>query len=150
MASPILHKSLPMIATLVTAVVAGCGTSQKQLLDSDKSQVQLRSMTSRAYDTPDVHQATRVAMATLQDLGFLIDHADDALGTVSATKLKGYALRMTVSIRKYGDKQVIVRASGQYEVQPVEDAEFYQRFFDAYSKSMFLEAHQVPDAAMAG
>ena len=37
----------------------------------------------------------RTVIAILQELGFVLDKANAILGTVSATKLKGYALRIT-------------------------------------------------------
>jgi hypothetical protein len=81
-------------------------------------------------------------MATLQDLGFVIDKADATLGTVSATKLKRYALRMTVTVRPRGETQLLVRANAQYDVQSVTDPEPYQQFFTSLEKAMFLTAHQ--------
>jgi hypothetical protein len=54
---------------------------------------------------------------------------------------------MTVTVRPRGNTQLLVRANAQYNVTPVEDANFYQQFFAAYSKAMFLEAQQVDPAA---
>jgi len=84
-------------------------------------------------------------MGTLQDLGFVIDDADETLGTISATKLKRYALRMTVSVRPRGQTQLLVRASAQYNLRAVEDPEPYQQFFDALRKAMFLDAHLIEE-----
>ena len=64
---------------------SGCATTQERLLDSDSSQVQLRSIQSRTFDTTDKEKTLRTIMATLQDLGFVIDQADSLLGTVTAT-----------------------------------------------------------------
>ncbi|HCF05679.1 MAG TPA: hypothetical protein DEU72_05525 [Desulfomicrobiaceae bacterium] len=122
--------------------LAGCATTQQRLLDSEASQVQLRSIQTRAFDTTDKEKTLRTVMATLQDLGFVLDKADATLGTVSATKLKGYALRMTVTVRPRGTTQLLVRANAQYNVQPVTDPEPYQQFFAALEKAMFLTAHQ--------
>jgi hypothetical protein len=105
--------------------------------------VQLRSFQSRAFETTDREKTLRTAIATLQDLGFVVDNADATLGTVSGTKLDGYALRMTVSVRPRGETQTLVRASGQYNVTPVEEPAPYQQFFAALEKSMFLSAQQV-------
>lgn len=110
---------------------------------SGQSAVQLRSFQSRAFDTRDQAKTLRTVIATLQDLGFVIDKADATLGTVSATKLNNYALKMTVSVRERGTTQLLVRANAQYNITPVEDPKPYQQFFEALEKSMFLTAHQV-------
>jgi hypothetical protein len=95
------------------------------------------------FDTNDRNRLLRTIIVTLQDLGFVIDDADEILGTVSATKLKGYVLRITVSVRPRGDKQMIVRSNAQYNLQTVEDPEPYQQFFATLSKALFLEAQQL-------
>ena len=132
--------SLILIASVF--IFTGCATTQQRLLDSESSQVQLRSIQTRAFDTIDKEKTLRTVMSTLQDLGFVLDKADATLGTVSATKLKGYALRMTVTVRPRGETQLLVRANAQYNVQPVTDPEPYQQFFTSLEKAMFLTAHQ--------
>ncbi len=131
-----------LVLIVFSLLVVGCATTQQRLLDSDSSQVQLRSIQTRAFDTTDKEKTLRTIMSTLQDLGFVIDKADATLGTVSATKLKHYALRMTVTVRPRGETQLLVRANAQYNVQPVTDPEPYQQFFTSLEKAMFLTAHQ--------
>jgi len=128
---------------IVLAALAGCNSSKDRLLDTEKGQVELRQIQSRAFDTTDREKMLRTIMATLQDLGFVMDKADAGLGVVTATKLDKYALRMTVTVRARGEKQLLVRASGQFELKPVTAPEPYQQFFLALSKAMFLEAQQV-------
>lgn len=135
-------KNNTILVLIVFSLVVGCGTTQQRLLDSDSSQVQMRSIQTRAFDTTDKEKTLRTIMATLQDLGFVIDKADATLGTVSATKLKHYALRMTVTVRPRGETQLLVRANAQYNVVSVTDPEPYQQFFTSLEKSMFLTAHQ--------
>lgn len=139
------YMKLTIISSLLVFMflVSGCATTQDRLLDSDSSQVQLRSIQTRAFDTTDREKTLRTTIATLQDLGFVIDQADLMLGTVTATKLNKYALRMTVSIRPRGETQTLVRSNCQYEDKPVYDPEPYQQFFVSLEKSMFLAAHQV-------
>jgi hypothetical protein len=120
-----------------------CAPSTKQVLATKESQVKLRAIQSRAFDTTDKEMMLRTVIATLQDLGFIIDKADDVLGTVSGTKLDRYALRMTVSVRPRGQTQLLVRGNAQYEIYAVEEPEPYQQFFEALSKALFLTAHQV-------
>jgi hypothetical protein len=113
------------------------------LLDSGTSQVQLRSIQTRAFATRDKQKTLRTVIATLQDLDFVIDKADHMLGSVSATKLNRYELRMTVTVRPRGQYQLLVRANVQYQEKPVHDPEPYQSFFTSLEKAMFLTAHQV-------
>lgn len=125
-------------------LTAGCQTNSKdQVLAVSESQVKLRSFQTRAFDTSDHNKTLRAVIATLQDLAFVVDKADATLGSVSATKLDGYALRITVMVRPRGDKQMIVRANAQYNITPVEDPVPYQQFFESLSKAMFLQAHEV-------
>ncbi len=84
-----------------------------------------------------------LTISTLQDLGFVVDKADGTLGSVSATKLERYALRMTVTVRPRGETQTLVRANAQFNIHAVEDPEPYQKFFDALAQAMFLTAHEV-------
>ena len=134
----------------VPLILAGCGTSRSQLLASDASQVQLRSMQTRVFDTTDRERTLRTVIATLQDLSFVIDKADATLGTVSGTKLDRYRLRMTVSVRPRGRTQILVRANAQYNLRAVEDPQPYQQFFAALQKAMFLTAHDSEGGAPGG
>jgi hypothetical protein len=126
-----------------TLLFAGCATTSDRLLDSDQSQLSLRQIQTRAYDTADREFVLVSIITTLQDLGFVIDGADDVLGTVTATKLDRYALKITVTIRPRGDAQMLVRANAQYQLKPVTEAKPYQDFFTALSKDMFLEEQQI-------
>jgi starvation-inducible outer membrane lipoprotein len=137
-----MKNNAVLVMIVLSLLVTGCATTQQRLLDSDSSQVQLRSIQTRAFDTTDKEKTLRTIMSTLQDLGFVIDKADSTLGTVSATKLKYYALRMTVTVRPRGETQLLVRANAQYNVKPVTDPEPYQQFFTSLEKAMFLTAQQ--------
>ena len=128
----------------VVLMLASCQTdSRQQILATTKSQVELRSFQTRAFDTTDKEKTLRTVMATLQDLSFVLDKADAILGTVSGTKLDGYQLRITVTVRPRGETQMLVRANAQYNITAVEDPEPYQQFFAALGRAMFLTAHEV-------
>ena len=100
-------------------------------------------MQSRVFDIADQNLLLRTIIATFQDLGFVIDDAEESLGTVSGTKRSGYSLRMTVSIRPRGTQQMIVRSSIQFNLQTIEEPEPYQYFFATLSKALFLEAQPI-------
>ena len=137
-------KQILLLSLLIVLIMLiSCAPSTKQVLATKGSQVKLRSIQTRAFDTTDREKMLRTVIATLQDLGFIVDKADDVLGAVSATKLERYTLRMTVSVRPRGETQLIVRANAQYNITAVEDPEPYQQFFDSLSKAIFLTAHQV-------
>jgi hypothetical protein len=130
---------------LCTALISACAPMQNRILDTDESasQVQLRQIQSRVFDTSDREKTLRTVIATLQDLSFVVDKADLTLGTVSATKLDGYAVRMTVTARPRGKAQMVVRANAQLNTHPITDPAPYQSFFVALERSMFLAAHSV-------
>ena len=133
------------ILVLTGSILTGCATtSQKQLLATDQSQVMLRSMQTRAFDISDKQKTLRTVISTLQDLDFVISKADLSLGTITASKfVSNKVLKMTVTVRPRGTKQLLVRANAQYGIKAIESPEPYQDFFNALGKAMFLTAHQV-------
>jgi hypothetical protein len=138
------RKQVLMAGLLIALIMlVSCAPSTKQVLATKESQVKLRAIQTRAFDTTEKEKMLRTVIATLQDLGFVVDKGDATLGTVSGTKLDRYALRMTVSVRPRGETQLLVRANAQYNIIAVEEPEPYQQFFDALSKAIFLTAHQV-------
>lgn len=133
----------PLLVLIFLGLLTGCETlPQRQVLDAG-SAVQLRSFQTRAFDTTDKVGTLRSVIATLQDLSFVIDDADLSLGSVSATKLDGHDMRMTVTVRPRGDTQLLVRANAQMQLIAIEDPQLYQVFFASLEKSMFLAAHAV-------
>ncbi len=144
------RNALRISVMLFTAALSiSCATTHDRLLGTDSSQVQLRSIQTRVFDTTDKDKTLRSVISTLQDLGFIVDKAEYTLGIVSATKidtgryaLQGYPLRLTVTVRPRGERQLLVRANAEYNLHPVTDPKPYQSFFAALSKSMFLEAQQ--------
>ena len=141
-----MKRAFTLILSLsAITLLSACQTdSRQQVVATDKSQVSLRAIQTRAFDTNDKSLTIRNVIATLQDLGFVIDKADDALGAISGTKLsQGYAMRMTITVRARGSAQMIVRASAQYNLTAVSDPAPYQQFFASMEKAMFLTANEI-------
>lgn len=123
---------------------------ERGVLTSPESQLKLRSIQSRAYDTADRQFVMRGVIATLQDLEFMIEAADAALGTVTARKFLlprgtplGRDLMMTVTVRPRGETQMLVRLNAEFNRKAVEDPEVYQSFFLTLGRSLFLSGHEV-------
>ena len=131
----LLMVALPILLT-------GCVTANQHVMES-ASAVELRSFQTRAFDMTDKEKMLNAVIATLQDLGFIIDKADEDLGLVTATKYSGYQIRMSVIVQPRGKTQLAVRASALYNDKAIEEPMPYQDFFTALEKSLFLTAHQV-------
>jgi len=139
-----LHRlSVTCCLCVLLLVAGGCVSTQSRLLDSDTSQLQIRSIQTRAFDTTDQEKTLRAVMLTLQDLGFVLTSGEAGLGSVSGSKWNRSLMRITVSVRPRGETQTLVRANCQLDQKLVTDPVPYQMFFSALSKTMFLEAHQV-------
>ena len=131
------------LLVLSSILLLSACVSQNSHVLSGGSAVELRSFQTRAFDTTDKHKMLRSVIATLQDLGFIIDKTDEDLGLVTGTKLSGYQIRMTVITRPRGEKQLAVRASALYNNKQIEDPLPYQDFFTALEKGIFLTAQKV-------
>jgi len=135
-------RNLGLLCLAVIFMFGCVASAQRGVLDTGgESQLKLRQIQTRFFDTSDKKKMMESSIATLQDLGFVIDKASYDLGTVSATKLSGYNLRMTVTVTPRSGKRMMVRANAQFNTQAVDDPLPYQQFFDALSKSVFLQAH---------
>ena len=132
-----------IFSLLLVLALVSCAGKQQNILEMSEPQVKLRSMQSRVFDITDQNHLLRTIIVTFQDLGFVIDDAEESLGTVSGTKRSGYSLRMTVSIRPRGTQQMIVRSNIQFNLQTIEEPEPYQYFFSTLSKALFLEAQPI-------
>ena len=107
-----------------------------------ESQLEIRAMQTRAFDTGDENRTLRAIIATLQDFGFVIKKADEALGTITARRVDKYPLRLTVTVRPRGETQVLVRMNAYYG-RPVRDPVIYRNFFASLANTMFLAANSI-------
>ena len=135
-----MKKILLPIAIVLN--LSACASTHNDVLGTSQSQIQMRNYQSRSFDTNNKALVLRAIISTMQDLGFIIDKADEKLGTISGTSYT-HTSKMTVSIRVINNKQIIVRANAQIGLQALEEPIAYQNFFNALGQSLFLEAHEV-------
>ncbi len=132
-----------MLPVLGLVLVGGCATMTLADITGPGTQLQIRQIQTREYDALDKQMTMRSVIATLQDLGFTIDQADLDLGTVTATRLHEYTMRMTVTVVEKGDERISVRANARIGENGVRDAATYQDFFVVLDKAMFLTLNNV-------
>jgi hypothetical protein len=138
-----MSRSQQLLALLCLLSLAGCATTTPVNIAGAGTQLETRQIQTRQYDTLDKAMTLRSVIATLQDLGFTIDQADAELGTVTATRLHQYTMRMTVTVVKKKGSRISVRANARIGENAVTDAATYQDFFVVLDKAMFLTLHKV-------
>lgn len=133
-----------LVFLMLLFLMAACIPTNDRVLDAGpESQLQKRSYQSRIFNTGDKERVLRAVIATMQDLGFVIDRADLSLGAVSGTRLDGSRTKITVSTQPRGTNRMVVRANAEFRGKPLEDPQQYQNFFISLEKSLFLEGHAV-------
>lgn len=132
---------LPLVIVLLAAA---CSAPQPkpELLAPTEEATRLRSYQSRTFDVADKQVALRAVMGALQDYGFIIERANDALGLVSAARFAEPnfldIIAITVTVRPVGTTQMLIRANAVHNNRPVVDAEPYSKFFAALEKALLL------------
>jgi hypothetical protein len=137
-----MSRSLRLLPLLGASLLVGCATSPANVAGAG-TQLEMRQIQTREYDTLDKSMTMRSVIATLQDLGFTIDQADADLGAVTATRLHEYTMRMTVTVVERDNQRISVRANARVNEDSVTDAATYQDFFVVLDKAMFLTLHKV-------
>ena len=137
-----MSRALKPLLVLGLTLLTGCATTPDNIAGAG-TQLATRQIQTREYDTLDKAMTLRSIIATLQDLGFTIDQADAELGTVTATRLHEYTMRMTVTAVEKESQRISVRANARIGEDSVTDAATYQDFFIVLDKAMFLTLHKV-------
>lgn len=138
-----MTRIIQILMLLCLALAGGCATTAPTDVVGGGTQLAIRQIQTRQYDSLDKPMTMRAVIATLQDLGFTIDQADIDLGTITATRLHEYTMRMTVTVVGKGDARISVRANARIDENSVTDAATYQDFFVVLDKAMFLTRNNV-------
>ena len=137
-------------AVVITVVLwlHGCAAPQptQDLLAPTEAQLKIRSAQTRAFDLNDRALAIRGVIAALQDLGFIIERANESLGLVTAARFAepNYydVVTVTVTVRQETPERLTVRANAIYNNKPIEDPKIYQNFFATLERSIFVTKPQ--------
>jgi len=138
-------KLLTAVALSLAIVTGGCASpppAPRDLLAPSDEQMKLRNLQTRQFDVSDRQVAMRGVIAALQDLGFIIERANEPLGLVTAARFAepNYfdVVGITVTVRPLNDTQTTIRANAIYNNEPVTDPNVYQNFFATLERSLFI------------
>lgn len=141
-------KSLRTWAGLAAVVIllGACATAPPEppgpLLAPTEEQMKLRNMQTRNFDVTDRMVAMRGVISALQDLGFIIERANEPLGLVTGARFAEPnfydVVGITVTVRPANDKQIAIRANAIFNNQPITDPEVYRNFFATLERSLFI------------
>lgn len=132
-------------ALLLCLLVVACAKPKPKpdLLAPNEEQMKLRALQTRSFDVADRNLAIRGVLAALQDLGFVIERANEPLGVITAARFAEpdfvNILEITVTVRSEADGQMTVRANAIYDNEPITDPQVYQNFFATLERSFFVE-----------
>ena len=124
--------------------IAACKAPEPSptLLAPTAEQTKLRSYQSRTFDIADRLVALRGVMGVLQDLGFIIERANEPLGLVTGARFAepNYAdvVAVTVTVRPQEGGRMLIRVNAIFNNRPIEDPEVYRNFFAALERSLLV------------
>ena len=133
--------------TVVAAALALCSCASppaepETLLAPTDEQMKLRSTQSRQFEVESRRFAIRGVIEALQDLGFIIERANEPLGLVTAARFAepNYydVVGVTVTVRPQEAGRMLIRVNAIYNNKPIEDPKVYQNFFATLERSIFL------------
>lgn len=125
-------------------LMQGCAAPEpsEDLLAPTEAQMKLRSFQTRTFEVKDRKLAMRAVIAALQDLGFIIERANEPLGLITAARFAepNYydVLAVTVTVRPQAEGRMMIRANAIYNNKPIDDPKAYQNFFATVERSLFI------------
>ena len=137
-----LLRTTILIGGVATLACASPPQPSPDLLAPTEAQMKLRSYQSRTFELKDRNQAMRGVIAALQDLGFIIERANEPLGLVTAARFAepNYydIVGVTVTVRPQEAGRMLIRVNAIFNNKPIEDPKVYQNFFATLERSLFL------------
>ena len=140
-----MRPLLILFAALILLGVVGCVSTPKEpvdLLATTEEQMKMRNLQTRSFEISDRRVAMRSVISALQDLGFIIERANEPLGLVTGARFaepRFYdVIGVTVTVRAKGEGTQI-RLNAIYNNEPVTDPKVYRNFFTALERALFVD-----------
>ncbi len=137
-------RRLALAAAVALTLLVGCASPPPEpvdLLAPTEEQMKIRNLQTRTFDVADRVIAMRGVIQALQDLGFIIERANEPLGVVTGARFAepNYydVVGVTVTVREAGEGRITIRANAIYNNQPITDPEVYRNFFATLERSFF-------------
>lgn len=132
-----------LLAAALALGVAGCASPPEEpvnLLAPTEEQMKIRNLQTRTFDVADRRVAMRGVISALQDLGFIIERANEPLGMVTAARFaepRFYdVVGVTVTVRQANPEQSTIRVNAIYNNEPITDPEVYRNFFATLERAL--------------
>ena len=129
----------------IALLLGGCASpppEPENLLAPTEEQMKIRNLQTRTFDIADRGMAMRGVISALQDLGFIIERANEPLGLVTAARFaepRYYdVVGVTVIVREKNESQTTIRANAIFNNQPITDPAVYQNFFATLERALFI------------
>lgn len=133
------------LVAAIGLLLAGCASPPEEpvnLLAPTDEQMKMRNLQTRTFDVSDRRVAIRGVVQALQDLGFIIERANEPLGMVTAARFAEPryfdVVGVTVTVRPIGESQMMIRANAIFNNEPITDPEVYRNFFATLERSLFI------------
>lgn len=124
-----------IVLGLIAGYFIACTSSKDRIAPANTQQLALRVVQAKTY-SEDKETLFRVALATLQDLGFSIESTNKQVGMITANN---GGLRFSVVVQTRQNGLSGVRVNARYGQTGISDASVYQNFFSAFDKSLHLD-----------
>ncbi|MCH8028665.1 MAG: hypothetical protein IH874_01880 [Candidatus Dadabacteria bacterium] len=164
--------AVPLISLGAGALGGAVAASKVKEKGPEKTQLQIRELQTRLFDTRNSKKVLKTMLNVLQDDGFIVKEANVELGLLTAAKEidvetkgavfwgtlfktaweKNATVEVTANVSEFG-KQTRVRVNFQKKVydssgrvasvELIEDLKFYQEFFAKVDKGLFIEREKL-------
>ena len=141
---PIVALCLLALHSGLLACTSPPEVDPSKLLAPTEEQAKIRNLQTRNLEIADRSTAIRAVIQALQDLGFIIERANEPMGMVTAARFAEPryfdVVAVTVTVREISEGNFAIRANAIFNNKPVSDPEVYRNFFTTLQRSIVLDA----------